>query len=311
MNAARRLPLARVDLARVGRRPRPEVRLGDGGGALALRLERVRRLQPTVLVGAVMTMVVVATAVFAPLLAPHPYDDQDLSRSLLPPFWLPGANPAYPLGTDFLGRDLLSRLVYGARTSLAVGALAVLLAGAIGVTLGLVAGYFGRLVDSVTMRLVDLQLALPPIVLAIAILTVVQPNLVTIAVVLGLLGWVQYARVMRAQTLSLREREFVLAAQVLGADSPRILRRHVLPNALGPILVIATVNVSAMILAEASLSFLGVGVRPPTPAWGSMLSESRDVFHLAWWTAIFPGLAIVWTVFAINLLGDAWHNRDQ
>jgi peptide/nickel transport system permease protein len=275
----------------------------------ALRLERARRLPPTVLIGAVMTAVVVATAIFAPLLAPHGYDDQDLSRSLLPPFWLPGGNPAFPLGTDFLGRDLLSRLVYGARTSLAVGSLAVLLAGAVGVTLGLAAGYFGRVVDSVTMRLVDLQLALPPIVLAIAILTVVQPDLLTIALVLGLLGWVQYARVMRAQTLSLREREFVLAARVLGADSPRILRRHVLPNALGPILVIAAVNVSAMILAEASLSFLGVGVRPPTPAWGSMLAESRDVFNMAWWTAVFPGVAIVWTVFAINLLGDAWQNR--
>lgn len=306
MNAARRLPMTAVEVPRATERAhaRPDL----AGAVRALRVKRARRFPPTVLIGGAMTAVVVCAAIFAPLLAPHAYDDQDLARTLLPPFWLPGANPAYPLGTDFLGRDLLSRLVYGARTSLAVGALAVLLAGAVGVTLGLVAGYFGRLVDSVTMRLVDLQLALPPIVLAIAILTVVQPSLLTIAIVLGLLGWVQYARVMRAQTLSLREREFVLAARVLGADSPRILRRHVLPNALGPILVIATVNVSTMILAEASLSFLGVGVRPPTPAWGSMLSESRDVFHLAWWTAVFPGLAIVWTVFAINLLGDAWHN---
>ena len=124
-----------------------------------------------------------------------------------------------------------------------------------------------------------------------------------------MVGWVQYARVMRAQTLSLREREFVLAARVVGARDVRILLTHILPNALGPILVIATVNVSAMILAEASLSFLGIGVRPPTPAWGTMLSESRDVFHLAWWNAVFPGLAIVWTVFGINLLGDAWQNR--
>jgi peptide/nickel transport system permease protein len=262
-----------------------------------------------VLIGAVMTSTVVATALFAPLLARIPFDDQDLSRSLLPPFWLPGANPAYPLGTDFLGRDLLSRLVYGARTSLLVGTLAVVLAGVIGIALGLVAGYFGRFVDSVIMRLVDLQLAVPPIVLAIAILTVVQPTLLTIALVLGLVGWVQYARVMRAQTLSLREREFVLAARVVGADSPRILLRHILPNAMGPVLVIVTVNVSTMILAEAALSFLGVGVRPPTPAWGTMLSESRDVFHLAWWTAVFPGVAIVWTVFGINLLGDAWQNR--
>ena len=284
-------------------------RLAVAGVLRPGRIKRVRRLPPMVLVGVCLTSAVVATAIFAPLLAPHPYDDQDLSRALLPPFWLPGANPAYPLGTDFLGRDLLSRLVYGARTSLAVGGLAVVLAGAVGITLGLMSGYFGRVVDSVTMRLVDLQLALPPIVLAIAILTVVQPNLLTIAVVLGLLGWVQYARVMRGQTLSLREREFVLAARVVGAGSPRILRKHIFPNAVGPILVIATVNVSTMILAEASLSFLGIGVRPPTPAWGSMLSESRDVFHLAWWTAVFPGLAIVLTVFGINLLGDAWQNR--
>jgi peptide/nickel transport system permease protein len=269
------------------------------------------RLSPMAILGAVMTTLIVAAAIFAPALTHVAYDDQDLSRALLPPFWSAGANPAYPLGTDFLGRDLLSRLLFGARTSLAVGALAVLLAGALGITLGLLAGYCGRLADSVIMRLVDLQLALPPIVLAIAILTMVAPSLFTIALVLGVVGWVQYARVMRAQTLALREREFVLAARTVGADTMRILARHILPNALGPILVIAAVNVSTMILAEASLSFLGVGVRPPTPAWGSMLSESRDVFHLAWWNAVFPGLAIVWTVFGINLLGDAWQNRGR
>jgi peptide/nickel transport system permease protein len=260
-------------------------------------------------VGGAMTALIVAVALLAPLIAHVPYDDQDLSRSLLPPFWLAGANPAYPLGTDFLGRDLLSRLVFGARTSLVVGCSAVLLSGAIGLSLGLCAGYFGRWADTCIMRVVDLQLAFPPIVLAVAILTMVEPSLPSIAAVLGLVGWVQYARVMRAQTLSLREREFVMAARVVGARDLRILLTHILPNALGPILVIATVNVSAMILAEASLSFLGIGVRPPTPAWGSMLSESRDVFHLAWWNAVFPGLAIVWTVFGINLLGDAWQNR--
>jgi peptide/nickel transport system permease protein len=262
-----------------------------------------------VLVGASMTALIVLVALFAPLIARVPYDDQDLSRSLLPPFWIPGSNLTYPLGTDFLGRDLLSRLVFGARTSLVVGISAVLVSGAIGLTLGLSAGYFGRWADAIIMRLVDLQLAFPPIVLAIGILTMVEPGLVAIAAVLGVVGWVQYARVMRAQTLSLREREFVVAARVVGARDVRILLTHILPNALGPILVIATVNVSAMILAEASLSFLGIGVRPPTPAWGTMLSESRDVFHLAWWTATFPGLAIVWTVFGINLLGDAWQNR--
>jgi peptide/nickel transport system permease protein len=282
------------------------------GSISVVKNERKRRRvvwPPMVIAGAAMTGLVVAVAVCAPLIARVPYAEQDLSRALLPPFWVAGANPAYPLGTDFLGRDLLSRLVFGARTSLAIGCCAVLVSGTIGITLGLSAGYLGRWADNVIMRLVDLQLAFPPIVLAIAILTMVEPSLISIAAVLGIVGWVQYARVMRAQTLSLREREYVLAARVVGARTPRILVGHILPNALGPILVIATVNVSTMILAEASLSFLGIGVRPPTPAWGSMLSESRDVFHLAWWTAVFPGLAIVWTVFGINLLGDAWQNR--
>jgi peptide/nickel transport system permease protein len=161
----------------------------------------------------------------------------------------------------------------------------------------------------IIMRLADAQLAFPPIVLAVGILTAVSSGLVTIVVVLGVIGWVQFARVIRGQTLSIREREFILAARVVGAQSARILFRHVLPNALGPVLVIATVNVSAMILAEASLSFLGVGVKPPTAAWGSMLSEGREVFNVAWWNAVFPGLAIVWAVFGINLLGDAWQNR--
>jgi peptide/nickel transport system permease protein len=269
-----------------------------------------RRLPPTIaLVGAAMTGLVVLAALFAPLLAPLPYDDQDLSRSMLPPFWLPGGSLANPLGTDFLGRDLLSRLLFGARTSLLVGAAAVLVAGTIGTTFGLLSGYFGGWVDAVVMRLVDLQLAFPPIVLAIGILTMVGSSLFTIVAVLGVIGWVQYARIMRGQTLSLREREFVLAARVLGADDRRILARHILPNALAPMLVIATINVSIMMLTEASLSFLGIGVRPPTPAWGSMLSEAREVFRVAWWNALFPGLAIVWTVIGINLLGDAWQNR--
>jgi peptide/nickel transport system permease protein len=252
-----------------------------------------------------MTALLVLVAVAGPAFVGDP-NDQDLGRALLPPFWISGADPAFPLGTDYLGRDLLSRLIYGARTSLSVGVSAVTLAGVLGVPLGLVAGYFGGVVDTVVMRLADAQLAFPPIVLAIGILTIVSSGVLTIVVVLGIIGWVQYARVIRGQTLSLREREFVLAARVLGAQSPRILARHVLPNALGPVLVIATVNVSAMILAEASLSFLGVGVRPPTPAWGSMLSEGRDVFRVAWWTAVFPGVAIAWTVVGVNLLSDAW-----
>jgi len=262
-------------------------------------------------IGLVMTAAVTLAALFAPQLAPHAHDDQDLGRALLPPVGLPGADRAYLLGTDYLGRDLLSRLVVAARTSLAVGLAAVVVAGLVGLPLGLVAGFAGGPTDVVVMRLVDAQLALPPIVLAIGVLTVTGPSTVGIVLVLGLIGWVQYARVARAQALTLREREFVQAARSLGAGAPRLLWHHVVPNAIGPILAIAALNVSAMILAEASLSFLGMGVRPPTPAWGSMLSEGRDVFRVAWWNAVFPGLAIVWTVFGINLLGDAWHTRES
>jgi peptide/nickel transport system permease protein len=256
-----------------------------------------------------MTLLVVVLAIFAPLLAPHPVNDQDLGRSLAPPFWLQGGSLDSPLGADYQGRDLLSRLLYGARTSLLVGVSAVLIAGLIGAPLGLVAGYFGGAIDEVLMRLADAQLALPPIVLAIGVLTMTGSSVPTIVAVLGVIGWVQYARVVRGQTLTLREREFVLAAQVCGASDARIIFRHIFPNALGPMLVIATVNVSGMILAEASLSFLGIGIRPPTAAWGTMLSEGREVFATAWWNAVFPGLAIVWTVFGINLLGDAWQQR--
>ena len=287
---------------------------GERGAALALAARRPRRSRAsgaaaTAWIGLVMTLTVLVVAVCAPLLSPHPHDDQDLMASLLPPFWLPGADPTYPLGADFQGRDLLSRLMHGARTSLLIGTSAVIVAGILGIPLGLLAGYFGGWVDEVIMRLADAQLAFPPVVLAIGILSVAGSSVTTIALVLGTIGWVQYARVIRGQTLSLREREFVTAARVCGAGDGRVLARHILPNALGPILVIASVNVSGMILAEASLSFLGIGVRPPTAAWGTMLSEGRDVFGVAWWNAVFPGLAIVWTVFGINLLGDAWQRR--
>ncbi|MCC7368980.1 MAG: ABC transporter permease [Chloroflexi bacterium] len=276
---------------------------------VAVRRRRRISLPPSAWLGLGMTLFVVVLAILAPLLAPYPPNDQELMRSLAPPFWLEGGSFASPLGADYQGRDLLSRLLFGARTSLLVGVSAVLIAGLIGAPLGLVAGYFGGGVDEVLMRLADAQLALPPIVLAIGILTMTGSTLPTIVAVLGVIGWVQYARVVRGQTLTLKEREFILAARVCGATDRRIIFRHIFPNTLGPMLVIATVNVSGMILAEASLSFLGIGIRPPTAAWGTMLSEGREVFGTAWWNAVFPGLAIVWTVFGINLLGDAWQQR--
>ena len=247
---------------------------------------------------------IVVVAVFAPLLAPHDFSDQQLPKVLLPPFWQPRADPAYPLGTDHLGRDLLSRIIFGARTSLLVGGGGVLIAGTIGISLGLLAGYFGRAVDDLIMRLVDVQLSFPPIFLVIAIMAVIGQSLLNVVLVLGLVTWVQYARVVRGATLSVKEKDFVEGARAAGAGHARILVRHILPNILPPVVVIATVNVSTLILAEAALSFLGLGVQPPTPAWGTMLAEGREVFRIAWWTAVFPGLAIVITVLGVNLLGD-------
>jgi len=255
-------------------------------------------------VGLAVVGTVVVVAVYAPLLAPHDYQDQQLPKVLLPPFWQPRADPAYPLGTDHLGRDLLSRIIFGARTSLLVGGGGVLIAGTMGISLGLLAGYFGRAVDDVIMRLVDVQLAFPPIFLVIAIMAVIGQSLLNVVLVLGLVTWVQYARVVRGATLSVKEKDFVEGARAAGAGHARILVRHILPNILPPVVVIATVNVSTLILAEAALSFLGLGVQPPTPAWGTMLAEGREVFRIAWWTAVFPGLAIVITVLGVNLLGD-------
>src|SRR5438067_3262199 len=254
--------------------------------------------------GLAIVSVVVLLAIFAPLLAPHNYQDQQLPKVLLPPFWEQRADPAYPLGTDHLGRDELSRILFGARTSLLVGAGGVAIAAAIGITFGLLAGYFGGLADDVIMRLVDIQLSFPPIFLVIAIMAVVGQSLFNLVVVLGLATWVQYARVVRGSALSVKQKEFVEGARAAGAGHARILVRHVLPNILSPIVVIATVNVSTLILAEAALSFLGLGVQPPTPAWGTMLAEGREVFRIAWWNAVFPGLAILLTVLGVNLLGD-------
>lgn len=268
-----------------------------------------RSLSPMALTGFGIVALVILVALFAPLLSPHDFTDQQLSKALKPPFWDLGAEPTYPLGTDHLGRDLLSRILHGARTSLLVGAGGVAIAGALGITLGLLAGYFGGLVDDAISRLVDIQLSFPPIFLLIAIMAVIGQSLLNVVVVLGLVTWVQYARVVRGSTLSVRKKEFIEGAHALGAGSPRIIVRHVLPNVLAPVVVMATVNVSTLILAEASLSFLGLGVQPPTPAWGTMLAEGREVFRIAWWTAVFPGLAIVITVLGVNLLGTGLEDR--
>jgi len=258
----------------------------------------------TAMFGLVVTLLLAFTALFGPLLATRSYKEQNLPKALTPPSWYPNGDASYPLGADHLGRDLLTRIVYGLRISFAVGIGAVLIGGIFGTVTGIVAGFFGGKVDSILMRLADTQLSFPAIFLAIAVIAVLGRSLLNLIVVLGFVTWVQYARVARGEALVVKEKEFVEAARAIGATSFHIITRHILPNVMPPIVVIATVNVSTMILSEAGLSFLGLGVRPPMPTLGQMLSEGRQVFSIAPWIAVFPGLAIVLVVLGINLLGD-------
>jgi peptide/nickel transport system permease protein len=251
-------------------------------------------------VGGSLVLSVVAIAMLSLAWTPQPAAQQDLDRSLIPPL----SESGFPLGTDLNGRDLLSRIMVGARASLFVGLASVVVGGLIGVTLGLVAGYFGGWSDALIMRLVDIQLSLPGVLLAIAILAAVGKGLVNVVLVLGFVSWVQYARLVRGSTLAARAQDYVLGARALGASHLRIMSRHILPNIAGPLLVVATINVSSNILSEAALSYLGVGVPLSTVTWGGMLNEGKQVFEVAWWNAVWPGLAILVTVFGTNLLGD-------
>jgi peptide/nickel transport system permease protein len=243
-------------------------------------------------------------ATLAPALAPADPARNDLLARLTPPAWMAGGSWQHPLGTDTLGRDVVSRLLHGARVSLIVGFSAVIVAGVLGVLLGLVSGYYGGRLDDVLMRLGDVQLAFPALVLAIAVLAVVGSGLGNVVLVLGVTGWVTYARIARGETLSLRHREFVEGARALGARDAGILWRHVLPNVLPSITVVATFSVARTIIAEASLSFLGLGIPPPAPSWGAMLDEGRNYLTTGWWLALFPGLAILAVVLGINVVGD-------
>lgn len=265
---------------------------------------RLLRRRPAAVAGAIVLGLVCAVALTAPWIAPHDPLQQALDRRLRPPGWSAGGTAAHPLGSDHLGRDILSRLMYGARISLLVGLSAVAISGVIGVALGLVAGYYGGRLDAVLMRLVDIQLAFPFILLAISIVAVLGAGLRNVILVLGIGSWMYYARLVRGQVLSLREREFVLAAQALGAPSPTIIVRHVLPNVVTPVIIVGTFGVATNVITEASLSFLGLGVEPTIPTWGAMLADGRNYISRAWWLTTFPGLAILLTVLSINLLGD-------
>ena len=281
-------------LGRVARAP------GREWLVLGHRLARRR----TALFGLIVVAVVVVTALAAPWLTPFDPITQDIGNRLKPPGWRDDAGRLHPLGTDQLGRDLLARVVFGAQPALLVASAAVLISGVLGMVTGLLGGYFGGRVDDVLMRLADVQLAFPFILLAIAVIGVLGPSLPTIIVVIGVSSWVVYARVVRGVVLTLREREFVQAARALGGDDGRILVRHILPNAFAPWLVVATLDMARVIVIESALSFLGLGVQPPTPTWGGMLADGRVYITTTWWLATFPGLAILVTVLGINLFGD-------
>lgn len=248
--------------------------------------------------GLVLTLLIVAAALAAPLIAQYDPNVQDTSRRL------EGPSREHPLGLDDLGRDVLSRIVFGARVSLRVGFSVVLMAAAIGVTLGAISGYFGGLIDMLVMRLCDILLAFPGILLAIALVAVLGPSLNNVILALATIGWVGYARLVRGQVLKVREMEYVTAAKALGARSPRVIVLHVLPNVVNPVIVMATLGLAGAILAEAALSFLGLGVQPPTPSWGAMLTSGRRYLGLANHLAIFPGAAIMLAVMGLNFLGD-------
>ena len=252
-----------------------------------------------------MVIAVVLVALLAPVLAPHDLTAIDLTHRLAPPAWDALGSWAHPLGTDALGRDVLSRVLYGARTSLAVAGAAVALAAAIGIVLGLVSGYAGSWADALIMRLADVQLSFPYLLLAITVMALLKPSLVNLVIVLVLRSWVVYARLIRVVTLSARERDFVVAARALGASGARIVFRHIAPNVVGPSIVVSSFQLTELIIVESSLSFLGLGVQPPTPSWGGMVSEGREYVGSAWWLSAFPGLAIIVTVLGGNLFGDA------
>jgi peptide/nickel transport system permease protein len=254
---------------------------------------------------AVALLLIIASAALAPWIAPHDPLAVNIRHRLGPPAWMEGGTSEHLLGTDQVGRDLLSRMIHGGRVSLVVGVVAVLIASTIGVLLGLSAGYFGGRIDWVIMAVVNVMLTFPFVLLALAVIAVLGPSLVNMIIVLGTAGWPIYARVIRAETLALREREFVLAGRALGMGHLRLLFRQIAPNLVSTIVVIATLQVAQVIILESFLSFLGLGIQPPTPAWGNMLGEGRVYMLNSWWIATFPGLAIFLTTLVINLMGNA------
>jgi peptide/nickel transport system permease protein len=284
------------------------ISVGEARAAASLArhaaLQRLLRLRWGLAAAGVLFLIV-AGSMLAPWVSPHDPLAVNIRHRLAPPAWMEGGDAQHLLGTDPVGRDLLSRMIYGGRVSLVVGVSAVLISTTIGVLLGLGAGYVGGRTDWTIMTGVNVMLTFPFVLLALAVIAVLGPSLGNMIIVLGVAGWPVYARVVRAETMAIREREFVLAGRALGMSHSRIVFRQILPNVLSPIVVIATLQVAQVIIAESFLSFLGLGIQPPTPAWGNMLGEGRVYMLNSWWIATFPGLAIFITTLMINLIGNA------
>jgi peptide/nickel transport system permease protein len=275
--------------------------------AAAADRARDRRRPPALPLVIVATLVV--CAVFAPLLAPRSPVEGTLGERLIPPLGMEGATAAHPLGTDRLGRDTLSRLVYGARISLSVSVVGIVLTGAFGGFVGLLAGFLGGWVETILMRLVDISLSLPGILIAVLLSVVFEPSFTNVIIVVVFLLWPSYARLVRGETLGLKQQEFVALARIAGCSNLTIMFRHIVPNLVPSILVLATLHVGYVIVLEAALSFLGVGIPPPTPSWGVMVADGRGLIERAWWVSILPGIAILVTVLSLNILGDWVRDR--
>jgi len=275
--------------------------------AAAVARRRDRRWPPLLPLAIVVALVV--CGVFAPWLAPHSPVEGSLGDRLAAPFRMDNAKPGHLLGTDRHGRDTLSRLLYGARISLSVSVVGITLTGAVGAFIGLLAGFFGGWPETILMRLVDISLSLPGILIAVLLSVVFEPSFTNVIIVVVFLLWPSYARLVRGETLAVKQQEFVALARVAGCSSLTIMFRHIVPNLLPSILVLATLHVGYVIVLEAALSFLGVGIPPPTPSWGVMVADGRGLIEQAWWVSILPGIAILVTVLSLNILGDWVRDR--
>jgi peptide/nickel transport system permease protein len=260
--------------------------------------------QWTFIIPVAVLLLVVIMAIFAPLLAPYPYDQINLPDRLMPPFFMDGGSTSHILGTDDMGRDIMSRVIYGAQISLSVAVIVIAITASIGTALGIISGYMGGRIDTFLMRVTDISLAFPAILIALLLAASIGQGYWTVVLAISILGWAPYARLIRGEALKLREADFVAQARIIGASPMRIMLKHIFPNIINPLIIMVTLSVGMVILTEAILSYLGAGIPPPAASWGNMVNDGRDLIDVAWWISFFPGLAIGLVVLAGNFLGD-------